>query len=69
MRANDIRELPDDEIRSRIGEREKDLLTFRMQVAVGSVENVRGARNARRDIARMKTVLRERELKSAQGTQ
>jgi ribosomal protein L29 len=38
-----------------------------MQLATGVVDNVRGAREARRDIARMKTILRERELAAAKG--
>ena len=38
-----------------------------MQVATGVVENVRAARTARRDIARIKTILRERDIAEAKG--
>ncbi|HOZ47675.1 MAG TPA: 50S ribosomal protein L29 [Candidatus Hydrogenedentes bacterium] len=65
MRAKDFRELTDNELEQRLGERRDDLMTFRMQMVTGVVDNVRAAREARRDIARIKTVLRERELQAA----
>lgn len=61
MKARDLRELTDEELDQRLRERIDDLLSFRVQVATGAVENVRAARNARRDIARIKTVIGERE--------
>jgi len=57
--------LTDNELEQRLGERRDDLMTFRMQMVTGVVDNVRAAREARRDIARIKTVLRERELQAA----
>jgi len=65
VRAKDFRELTDNELEQRLGERRDDLMTFRMQMVTGVVDNVRAAREARRDIARIKTVLRERELQAA----
>jgi large subunit ribosomal protein L29 len=56
-----------DELDQRLRERTQSLVTFRMQHATGVVDNVRGARNARRDIARIKTILRQRELAAAKG--
>jgi ribosomal protein L29 len=50
-----------------MGERLSDIVHFRLQQATGVVENVRAARSARRDIARIKTILRQREI-AAKGT-
>ena len=70
MKARDLRDLSDGELRDRLKETRDDLIAFRQQMATGSVENVRAARNARRDIARILTVIREREQQTAQqGTQ
>jgi large subunit ribosomal protein L29 len=65
VKASELRELTDDELNQRLREKYDDLMSFRMQEAAGSVDNVRGARNTRRTIARVKTILRERELASA----
>jgi large subunit ribosomal protein L29 len=49
-------------LEEKLKERSEALRNFRLQMATGSVDNVRGARNARRDVARIKTIQREREL-------
>ena len=67
MRANELRDKDKDTLLSQLKERENDVSSFRMQVATGVVENVRSARTARRDIARIKTILREREIGEAKG--
>lgn len=67
MKVSELRELSEAELNKRIGERQSDIVHFRLQQATGVVDNVRAARAARRDIARMKTVLREREI-AAKGT-
>jgi len=65
VRAKDIRELTENELHQQLRERRDDLASFRMQMVTGVVDDVRAAREARRDIARIKTVLRERELEAA----
>lgn len=65
MKAKELRDKTGDELVRLQGEREKDVINFRLQVATGVVDNVRAARMARRDIARIKTVLRQRELAAA----
>lgn len=62
MATNPIHELTDEELRQRMLEKQDALFNFRMQMATGSVDNVRAPRNARRDIARIKTVMRQREM-------
>ena len=65
MRASELREKSGEELLQLEQERENDLISFRLQLATGVVDNNRAARMARRDIARIKTVLREREIDAA----
>lgn len=67
MKASELRELSETELQQRINDLEMEIAQFRLQIVTGVVENVRTARNARRDIARIKTVLRERALAAAKG--
>jgi len=69
MRAKDLRELTAEELTARIQERQDDIIHFRLQQATGVVENVRASREARKEIARIKTILRERETSAAKGTE
>lgn len=62
MKAKDLRELSDEELGQQIKERSEALRNFHFQMATSSVDNTRGARQARRDVARIKTIMREREL-------
>ncbi len=68
MKAKELRNLTGKELQQRMQERQSDIITFRMQMKTGVVDNVRGAREARRDIARIKTILVERE-RAAVGEQ
>lgn len=65
MRARELREQTEQELHDRMRERRDALTAFRLQMATGVVDNVRGAREARREIARIMTILRERELQTA----
>lgn len=67
MKAKDVRELTSEELQQQLKERNEALWAFRMQMSSGVVDNVRGARNARRDIARIRTILRQRELDEPKG--
>ena len=68
MKARELRELTGKELLDRLGDRKKDVISFRMQQATGVVDNVRAAREARRDIARIKTILNERASATAAET-
>ena len=65
MKAKEFREKTSDELDRLIADRTDDLMHFRMQMATGVVDNVRLARNARRDIARIRTILNERTREAA----
>ena len=62
MKAHELRQLSDEELKKRIQDEEQNLANLNFQKALSQVENPMKFRHARRDIARMKTVLREREL-------
>jgi len=62
MRPEDIRELTDEEIQERIQELREERFRLRFRSATMELENPKLITEIRRDIARMKTILREREL-------
>jgi large subunit ribosomal protein L29 len=62
MKAEDIREWDATEIEARLGELKQEQFRLRFQASMMELENPSLLRNIRRDIARLKTVLREREL-------
>jgi large subunit ribosomal protein L29 len=65
MRANDIRELSVEDIQARIAELEEERFRLNFRSATEPLEDPLRLRWIRKDIARLKTILRERELESA----
>jgi len=64
MKTGDIRELSVDEINARVTQLQEELFRLRFRSATQELENPMLLRTLRKDIARLKTVLRERELQS-----
>ena len=64
MTNQEIRELKTEEILSKIQECKEELFNLRMQQATGSLEKPHRINELRKLVARMKTILRERELES-----
>lgn len=62
MKMFEIREMNDVELIKRIQEEEKNMIDLRFQHELKNLTNTGKLKIARRDIARMKTVLKEREL-------
>jgi large subunit ribosomal protein L29 len=62
MNTTDIRELSDDEIREQISQAKEELFRLRFRGATQELESPALLKSLRRDIARMKTILRQREL-------
>ena len=62
MTNKEIRELSNEEILSRIEEYKEELFNLRFQQATGSLEKPSRINELRKLVARMKTILREREL-------
>lgn len=65
--AKDLREKTDDELKQILVDCSDDLMHFRLQTATGVVDNVKIAQVARRDVARVKTVLNERAREAQSG--
>lgn len=65
MTAKEIRDLTNEEISARIASDQEELLRVRLNHAVSSIENPSDIKNLRRDIARLKTILHERETQAA----
>ena len=61
-RVSEMRELSVEEVEQRLTETNEELFNLRFQHATGQLENYRRLRELRRDIARLKTILREHEL-------
>ena len=62
MKATEIRELNVDEIRQQLEEREEELSNLKLQLATHQLENPLTVPATKREIARLKTVLREHDL-------
>ena len=65
--SGELRELTDDELIEKLRESKEELFNLRFQIATGQLTNNRRLRIVRQEIARVYTVLRERELGLASG--
>ena len=65
MKSFEVRELPEQELEKRIKDEEENLINLKFQKATSQLESPIRIRIVRRNIARMKTVLRERKMKNA----
>ncbi len=65
--AAELRELSDEELTDKLREAKEELFNLRFQMATGQLDNNRRLRVVRNEIARIYTVLRERELGLATG--
>lgn len=62
MKVQEIRELETNELLKKVDEFKKELFELRFQQATGQLENTARVKEVRKTIARIKTVIREREL-------
>ena len=62
MKANEISSMSVDELNTKLVDLKKDLFMLRMQHATNHLDNPNKISAVRRDIARVKTVIREKEL-------
>ena len=61
MRPSDVRELSSDELREQIAQKQEELFRLRFRGATQQLENPALIKSLRRDVARMRTILGERE--------
>jgi large subunit ribosomal protein L29 len=63
MKTKQLRELTEQELEQQLRDSMDSLVNLRMQAATSELENNQAIRRVRRDISRVKTLLREAELK------
>ena len=64
MKASEIHALKDDELKVKLSELKQELFNLRFSHATGQLNNPMQISKCKKDIARIKTVMRERELKA-----
>ena len=67
MKANEVRKMSAAELESKLVDLKKDLFNLRFQHVTGQLENPIKMRDTKRDIARVKTIIREKQLEKARG--
>jgi large subunit ribosomal protein L29 len=65
--ASELRQLNDTELEHRLGETKEELFNLRFQNATGQLDNIARLPQVRREIARIETLLREREIAAAES--
>ncbi len=62
MKAKELHELTVDELNTKLKELSEELFNLRFRHAIGQLENPASLKNVKKDIAKVKTILREKEL-------
>ncbi|WP_101697305.1 50S ribosomal protein L29 [Clostridium minihomine] len=65
MKAAEIRELTTEELQSKLKDLKEELFNLRFQLAINQLDNPMRISAVKKDIARIKTVLRDNELKNS----
>jgi large subunit ribosomal protein L29 len=68
-KMSDLRALADDELEIRLAETKAELFNFRFQNVTGQLPNYTRLGQVKRDVARILTVLRQREIEAAESAQ
>ncbi|MDA8286350.1 MAG: 50S ribosomal protein L29 [Actinomycetota bacterium] len=66
-KPSELRELNDDELEARLAESRQELFNLRFQLATGKQDNSSRMGHVRKDIARILTILRQREIEAAEA--
>lgn len=66
--ASELVVMDDDELELRLAECRKELFNLRFQLATGQLDNTARMAQVRKDVARILTVMRDREIQEAEGT-
>ena len=65
MKANEIRKMTSSDLEKELVELKSELFKLRFQLATNGLENPMKIKNTKKDIAKIKTILRERELQES----
>jgi len=66
-KAREVRELNDDVLAQRLAETKEELFNLRFQHATGQLDDMSRISRVRRDVARLRTIIREREIAAAEA--
>jgi len=66
-KPEELRELSDDELDTKLAEAKEELFNLRFQLVTGQLDNPMAIKTMRKEIARILTVIRERELAMLEG--
>jgi len=66
MKAEDVRAKTEDELKSDLNDLRKESFNLRFQKVTGQQENTARVRDVKRDIARVKTILNEKQRQAAE---
>jgi large subunit ribosomal protein L29 len=67
LKVADLKELGREEVERKLEETKEELFNLRFQNATGQLDNYKRIRDLKRDVARIKTLLREQEIAEAEG--
>ena len=62
MKANEIRKMSREDLNNKVNDLKNELFNLRFRLATGQLDNPSSIKSVKRDIARVKTIIREREL-------
>ena len=65
LKVSELRELGKEEVERKLEETKEELFNLRFQNATGQLDNYKRIRDLKRDVARIKTLLREQEIAEA----
>jgi large subunit ribosomal protein L29 len=68
-RPSELRDLPIDELERKLVETKEELFNLRFQNATGQLDNYKRLGQLRKEVARLKTILRENELSEERGSE
>ena len=69
MRARELRDLTDEELEDRLADTRQELFNLRFQLVTGQLDNNARIGQVRRQVARIETILREREIEAAESAE
>ena len=67
MKASELRDMSVEELQTKLTELKEELFNLRFQLAVNQLENSSGIGAVKKDIARVSTILRQRELSGTEA--
>ena len=64
MKADELKDLSDEDLQGKVNELKESIFRMRFKISLGNTDVVKQLRESRKDLARVKTLIRERELAS-----